>query len=254
MAGKARDLTGMRFERLVVLKRVENKGNYPCWLCKCDCGNECTVRGVNLIHGGTKSCGCLQKEKIKEKWKDEEFVKKHNKATSEYMKEKWQDEEYKQAQSELYSERMKEKWQDENYKQLKTEQAKQQWENEEYKEMMKERFKGENNPNYNNELTDEEREKRLEKRFQQSDEYKLWSKTVKEQANFTCDCCGQIGGQLVSHHLNSYKHHPEQRLDIANGVCLCDKCHKEFHYKYLGNSCMKCTKEDYGNFKENKLN
>lgn len=35
------DLSGMRFSKLVVLKRSENtkKGDSQ-WLCKCDCGKE----------------------------------------------------------------------------------------------------------------------------------------------------------------------------------------------------------------------
>ena len=36
------DLTGQRFGKLVVLKKVPNKINSKdsYWLCKCDCGNE----------------------------------------------------------------------------------------------------------------------------------------------------------------------------------------------------------------------
>jgi hypothetical protein len=35
------DLTGKRFGRLEVLKRVENeKRGHPRFLCKCDCGKE----------------------------------------------------------------------------------------------------------------------------------------------------------------------------------------------------------------------
>lgn len=58
------DLTGERFGRLVVIKRVgKNKQGKSLWLCRCDCGNEIIVRGSDLKSGNTKSCGCLQKEK-----------------------------------------------------------------------------------------------------------------------------------------------------------------------------------------------
>lgn len=60
------DLKGQRFGKLVVIERAENtKQGQAQWKCKCDCGNEVIVRGYGLING-TKSCGCLQKEKIQE--------------------------------------------------------------------------------------------------------------------------------------------------------------------------------------------
>lgn len=57
------DLAGQRFGRLIVIKRIDNKGVRIMWLCRCDCGNEATVASVDLRRGNTKSCGCLQKEK-----------------------------------------------------------------------------------------------------------------------------------------------------------------------------------------------
>lgn len=55
------DLTGKRFNKLVVLHRVENgKGDKSRWKCVCDCGNETTVSGINLKTGAVKSCGCLR--------------------------------------------------------------------------------------------------------------------------------------------------------------------------------------------------
>jgi hypothetical protein len=61
--GKFIDLTGMKFGRLTVIKRVENDKNGGLkWLCKCVCGNECIVLGNNLKRNHTNSCGCLDKE------------------------------------------------------------------------------------------------------------------------------------------------------------------------------------------------
>lgn len=57
-----RDLTGMRFGRLTVQKRGENKNGKTAWLCKCDCGNEKTVLSTDLTRGLVKSCGCFQRE------------------------------------------------------------------------------------------------------------------------------------------------------------------------------------------------
>jgi len=57
------DLTGEKYGRLTVIKRVsDGKNKHPRWLCKCDCGNETTVSGSNLMNNSTKSCGCLRRE------------------------------------------------------------------------------------------------------------------------------------------------------------------------------------------------
>lgn len=60
------DLTGQRFGKLIVIKRVENdKSNSTQWLCKCDCGKLKKVSGRHLKDNSTKSCGCLKSEIIK---------------------------------------------------------------------------------------------------------------------------------------------------------------------------------------------
>ena len=55
------DLTGQRFGRLTVIKRVPYKG-LTRWLCRCDCGNEIEAFGNNLKRGHTISCGCYRDE------------------------------------------------------------------------------------------------------------------------------------------------------------------------------------------------
>lgn len=58
-----KDLTGQRFGRLTVVKRiVSNKGKRYLWECKCDCGNVTYITTSHLTDGNTKSCGCLYAE------------------------------------------------------------------------------------------------------------------------------------------------------------------------------------------------
>lgn len=57
------DLTGEKFERLLVLEKGEKSYNSHYWKCICDCGKELFVNGCNLATGASKSCGCLRKEK-----------------------------------------------------------------------------------------------------------------------------------------------------------------------------------------------
>jgi len=32
------------------------------WRCRCECGNEVVVRGLRMLAGKTRSCGCLERE------------------------------------------------------------------------------------------------------------------------------------------------------------------------------------------------
>lgn len=67
--GKFIDLTGKRFGKLTVIERSEDhiqpSGQHcTMWLCKCDCGNEVSVRGSDLKYSKTRSCGCLHGENL----------------------------------------------------------------------------------------------------------------------------------------------------------------------------------------------
>ena len=60
---KIKDLTGLKFGRLTVLKRTENnKYGTAMWICECECGNSTIVASTMLNNGNTKSCGCYAKE------------------------------------------------------------------------------------------------------------------------------------------------------------------------------------------------
>ena len=106
------------------------------------------------------------------------------------------------------------------------------------------KIKGENNPRYNPNLTQEERE--LGRNI---DGYVEWRNEVFKRDNWTCQCCGK-NGDINAHHLNGYNWDKEHRVDIDNGVTLCEDCHREFHqlYGYGYN-----TKEQYEEFIKNKI-
>lgn len=59
------DLTGQRFEKLLVLSRADSPNKQAAWRCQCDCGNETVVLGWNLRSGHTTSCGCVHREAMK---------------------------------------------------------------------------------------------------------------------------------------------------------------------------------------------
>lgn len=61
-----RDLQGQTFGRLTVLeKRNHIDRRRVEWACQCECGSKTSVITHGLTSGGTKSCGCLQKEKAR---------------------------------------------------------------------------------------------------------------------------------------------------------------------------------------------
>ena len=61
--GKANDLTGMRFGRLIAINRNGvDKNGHVLWLCQCDCSNTTMAQGSRLLLGRTQSCGCLSRE------------------------------------------------------------------------------------------------------------------------------------------------------------------------------------------------
>lgn len=58
------DLTGKRFNKLVVIKKdgYSKNGKAIKWLCKCDCGEMKSILGASLKQNKSVSCGCYQKE------------------------------------------------------------------------------------------------------------------------------------------------------------------------------------------------
>lgn len=65
------NLVGKRFGRLLVIKDAgtrhrQKNHSESMWLCKCDCGNSKIITGSNLKTGDSTSCGCYNKERIKE--------------------------------------------------------------------------------------------------------------------------------------------------------------------------------------------
>lgn len=60
-----KDITGLRFGRLVVVERRPRKNRRTYWKCRCDCSKTKTIYASNLMKGATKSCGCLRNEQIR---------------------------------------------------------------------------------------------------------------------------------------------------------------------------------------------
>jgi len=60
--GRLTNLEGLRFGRLLVIRRNPRKSRNSYWDCQCDCGKTVVVCRPNLIQGTSASCGCLRRE------------------------------------------------------------------------------------------------------------------------------------------------------------------------------------------------
>jgi hypothetical protein len=61
-----KDITGMRFGRLLAVNYAgPTERGTATWRCLCDCGKIITVQGSHLRSGGTRSCGCVKQEMLK---------------------------------------------------------------------------------------------------------------------------------------------------------------------------------------------
>jgi len=64
---RKKDLSGLIFGRLTVIKEVEPSKKSSRYECLCECGVSKVVFATNLVSGLTKSCGCLNIELTKER-------------------------------------------------------------------------------------------------------------------------------------------------------------------------------------------
>lgn len=69
MGMKKENLLGRKFARLLVIAEAKPVGvrRRVAWLCQCDCGTTKVIKADELKSGDTKSCGCLNDEKRKER-------------------------------------------------------------------------------------------------------------------------------------------------------------------------------------------
>ena len=89
----------------------------------------------------------------------------------------------------------------------------------EWKEM-----RGKNHPNWNGGISDKIRKYNRTKS-------KKWSAEIFKRDGWTCRYCFKKQKLLHGHHIKSWKHYPELRFEIKNGITLCPPCHIKIHKK-----------------------
>lgn len=70
---------------------------------------------------------------------------------------------------------------------------------------------------------------------------KNWHKEVCEKYNYICQVCQKNfnypcyfledgrNSMVCGHHIETQGSHPEKRLDVDNGICICLPCHNLQH-------------------------
>lgn len=55
---------------------------------------------------------------------------------------------------------------------------------------------------------------------------KQWKLDVFLRDKFECQFCMKIGGNMNAHHIVKFADCPDRRVDMINGITLCESCHK----------------------------
>ncbi len=97
---------------------------------------------------------------------------------------------------------------------------------------------GKCSPSYNPLLTDKERRERRSGLL-----YREVLKEVRKRDRYKCWFCGYHG--FIVHHLNDFANHPEERASPDNLVCVCNKCHNDFHKWSGGTRALTTTLHNY---------
>lgn len=236
------DITNNRYGRLVVVKYTRTEEKRPYWECKCDCGNVVEVRGKELKNGGVKSCGCLKKEsshKLKNDLTGKRFSHltviaraNNNKNIVRYTCKCDCGNETIVGSYKLVSGHTK------SCGCLHKESAANR------AVIRNKKMIGENHPRWRFDLTDQERMGMMDARKTNTPRFSKWRTKVFERDKYTCQQCGDNRGHnLRAHHIYSWDLHKKMRYLSDNGICLCEKCHSDFHKKY-----------GYGNNNKKQLN
>jgi len=60
---------------------------------------------------------------------------------------------------------------------------------------------------------------------------RLWAQAIKNRDKYTCQNpnCNSRVGIMHAHHIDSYVDNEDLRLELSNGITLCESCHTSFH-------------------------
>lgn len=115
------------------------------------------------------------------------------------------------------------------------------------------RPRGEDSPTWDHSITTEQRVKERRVWDEEGFPYKSWRRSVHIRDSGRCVISGlksKPEDPIRVHHIFNYRHHVEGRLMTANGVCLTESLHRQFHTEYgHGKNTLRQFKEFYSRIK-----
>lgn len=236
----ALDLSGLRFGRLVAIRRVENSGrNGVSWLCICDCGNSAVRKRCHLVNGYSKSCGCLAIESRSRRLIDISGRKFGRLTAVGYVGRNRHGHSRWRCQCECGNFVVV------SYGQVAYGKvvscgcyAREMSRAKGLKMRGHPSITGSRSHLWKHGLSSENRAKR-----RQSAKSRIWRLDVFARDEYTCQLCLGRGGKLAAHHLYSWAEYVDLRFDVHNGLTVCVSHHKHFH-DWLGGPRMPCVSAD----------
>lgn len=220
--GTFKDLTGIKFNFLTVLRLSEQRGykNSYFWHCRCECGNLADVAASTLANGHTKSCGCYRPPLLAPKqditgncYGNITVLARVGKGG------KWTCQckcgsVFATRATSLLSGATKS-----------------------CGCLRKEKMSGSNSIFWGGGHTKERR---------RDPSLMIWARQVKRRDKFSCLKCfitSRKPGALHAHHIQTYCSHIDLANELSNGATLCAECHKKFHniYGRLDNNLEQLT-------------
>jgi len=215
------DLSGKKFNKILIIRYSHSKNNLRIYEAICDCGKSILVIGSSVKRGRIKSCSCILKDMAKrktEKVTKQILNKKFNKLTVvsfSYIKNQ---KSYYKCLCECGNTTII------RSNTLQTGLAKS------CGCMEHKGLKREKNPQWNHNLTEKERLESNRRNIKP--EVKLWRKEILIRDNYACQLSKQKGGKLCVHHLFNWADYPEKRFELGNGITISEPLHKLFHRLY----------------------
>ena len=228
-------IIGKRFGKLLVKKtetRKISKYTRRYCMCLCDCGNTKWIRVDALLRGAAKTCGCIFTGKITvqcsncgkdlKRWRSEIFSRRY---CNKECKSEWQCKNFKEENHPNYRGGKIAKvclTCNKDFEVFPKDDKQRFCSSKCYGKYLSTLSGGETS-NWKGGYTQAER---------RIPEYRIWRLSVIKRDFDTCQKCGESNVWLNAHHIKPFHSHEEDRLDIDNGLTLCNDCHCDFHSKY----------------------
>lgn len=212
-------MIGQRFGRLVVLSDAgRTKDMCILYLCQCDCGNKKKILSKNLRSGLSTSCGCYAKEQRRKSLNTVKIGNRYGRlVVLSYIGSNGKKASLWNCKCDCGNEKIATS----NHLTMGNVQS------------CGCLHSGPTSKNFNPNKTSKAEKEAGRKTAQ----YFAWRFNVYKRDNFLCQVCNTNKNKLNAHHIVSYATDEGLRLDLNNGITLCEKCHKEFHKIYGKINC-----------------